>query len=140
MALLFLVGACNNKTDSMIVAARTEVKNYTAEQLYTNKSIGGVAFNADESKILVNANMSGIYNLYELNISDTLLKPLTNSTKESFFGIDYKEKFTDEASVVEAFGLTVSLVEGDDENIKITNPQDLVIAEAIIKNKSGVSA
>ena len=89
IALFFLVGACNNSKTDSTVTARTEVKKYTAEQLYTNKSIGGVAFNADESKILVNANISGIYNLYELNISDTLLKPLTTSTKESFFGIDY---------------------------------------------------
>ncbi len=53
----------------------------------------------------------------------------------SFFGIDYKDKFTDEASVVEAFGLKVSLVEGDDENIKITKTTDLLIAEAIISSR-----
>ena len=50
----------------------------------------------------------------------------------AFFGIDYKDKFTDEASVVEAFGLKVSLVEGEEENIKITNPADLLIAESIL--------
>jgi 2-C-methyl-D-erythritol 4-phosphate cytidylyltransferase len=48
------------------------------------------------------------------------------------FKIDYKDKFTDEASVVEAFGLKVSLVEGDEENIKITKPTDLLIAEALL--------
>ncbi len=48
------------------------------------------------------------------------------------FNIDYKEKFTDEASVVEAFGLKVSLVEGEEENIKITKPTDLIIAESIL--------
>jgi 2-C-methyl-D-erythritol 4-phosphate cytidylyltransferase len=48
------------------------------------------------------------------------------------FKIDYKDKFTDEASVVESFGLKVSLVEGDDENIKITTPIDLVIADSIL--------
>jgi 2-C-methyl-D-erythritol 4-phosphate cytidylyltransferase len=52
------------------------------------------------------------------------------------FNIDYKEKFTDEASVVEAFGLKVSLVEGEDENIKITKPTDLIIAESILSAKS----
>ena len=52
----------------------------------------------------------------------------------AFFGIDYKDKFTDEASVVEAFGLKVSLVEGEEENIKITNPADLLIAESIMSN------
>jgi 2-C-methyl-D-erythritol 4-phosphate cytidylyltransferase len=51
------------------------------------------------------------------------------------FNIDYKDKFTDEASVVEAFGLKVSLVEGEEENIKITKPTDLVIAESILSAK-----
>ena len=49
------------------------------------------------------------------------------------FKIDYKDKFTDEASVVEAFGLKVSLVEGDETNIKITKPEDLVFAAAVLK-------
>ena len=49
----------------------------------------------------------------------------------SFFGIDYKDKFTDEASVVEAFGLKVALVQGEEENIKITKATDLIIAEAL---------
>ena len=49
------------------------------------------------------------------------------------FAIDYKERFTDEATVVEAFGLKVTLVQGEDTNIKITNPIDLVIAEKILE-------
>ncbi len=53
----------------------------------------------------------------------------------AFFGIDYKDRFTDEASVVEAFGLKVALVEGDDENIKITKSTDLLIAEAILNSR-----
>jgi 2-C-methyl-D-erythritol 4-phosphate cytidylyltransferase len=48
------------------------------------------------------------------------------------FNIDYKDKFTDEATVVEAFGLKVHLVEGEDTNIKITLPADLLLAEQII--------
>ena len=51
------------------------------------------------------------------------------------FNIDYKEKFTDEASVVEAFGMKVHLVQGEDENIKITQPLDLVLAENIIAGR-----
>ena len=52
------------------------------------------------------------------------------------FQIDYKEKFTDEATVVEAYGLKVTLVEGEENNIKITRPIDLLIAEKIIKERS----
>lgn len=48
------------------------------------------------------------------------------------FQIDYKDKFTDEATVVEAYGLKVSLVEGEENNIKITRPVDLLLAEELI--------
>jgi 2-C-methyl-D-erythritol 4-phosphate cytidylyltransferase len=48
------------------------------------------------------------------------------------FEIDYKERFTDEATVVEAFGLKISLVEGEENNIKITSPEDLIIAESLL--------
>jgi 2-C-methyl-D-erythritol 4-phosphate cytidylyltransferase len=48
------------------------------------------------------------------------------------FNIDYKDKFTDEATVVEAFGLKVYLVEGEENNIKITKPIDLIFAENIM--------
>ena len=49
------------------------------------------------------------------------------------FQIDYKDKFTDEATVVEAFGLKVTIVEGDENNIKITKPVDLLLAERLLE-------
>lgn len=54
------------------------------------------------------------------------------------FEIDYKERFTDEATVVEAFGLKISLIEGEENNIKITRPIDLAIAEKILDYKQQV--
>ncbi|MFM2338303.1 MAG: hypothetical protein RL115_1496 [Bacteroidota bacterium] len=48
------------------------------------------------------------------------------------FQIDYKDKFTDEATVVEAFGLKVTLVQGEETNIKITEPIDMVVAEHLV--------
>lgn len=45
----------------------------------------------------------------------------------------YTEQFTDDASVVEAFGQTVTMVEGNRENIKLTTPFDLKIAEVLVK-------
>ena len=44
----------------------------------------------------------------------------------------YSEGFTDDASVVEAYGHAITLVEGNRENIKLTTPFDLKIAEALI--------
>ena len=46
----------------------------------------------------------------------------------------YRDAFTDDASVVEAYGVAVTLVEGNRENIKITTPGDLNMAEAVISN------
>ena len=44
----------------------------------------------------------------------------------------YRADFTDDASVVEAYGHDITLVEGNRENIKITTPYDLRVAEALI--------
>lgn len=51
------------------------------------------------------------------------------------YEIDFKDKFTDEATVVEAYGLKISLVEGEESNIKITRPIDLVIAEQYLNTQ-----
>jgi 2-C-methyl-D-erythritol 4-phosphate cytidylyltransferase len=48
------------------------------------------------------------------------------------FEIDFKEKFTDEATVVEAYGLKINLVPGEASNIKITMPEDLLLAQEIL--------
>jgi 2-C-methyl-D-erythritol 4-phosphate cytidylyltransferase len=47
----------------------------------------------------------------------------------------YSEKFTDDASIVEAIGQQVTMVEGNRENIKITTPFDLTIATALVANQ-----
>ena len=44
----------------------------------------------------------------------------------------YSPAFTDDASVVEALGVPVALTEGNRENIKITTPFDLRVAEALL--------
>ncbi len=44
----------------------------------------------------------------------------------------YSEEFTDDASVYEKDGNSINLIEGDTKNIKITYPEDLIIAEALI--------
>ena len=48
----------------------------------------------------------------------------------------FSSTFTDDASVMEAAGHKVTLVEGERENIKITTPSDMLIAEAIINAES----
>lgn len=48
------------------------------------------------------------------------------------FSQEYRHSFTDDASVLEAMGEKINLIEGNRENIKITTPLDLIIAEAIM--------
>lgn len=52
--------------------------------------------------------------------------------------IEFKEKFTDEATVVESFGIDIHLMEGEETNIKITQPIDIFIAEQILQTKKKV--
>ncbi len=45
---------------------------------------------------------------------------------------EYIPEFTDDATVLEKTGVKINLVEGNRENIKITNPEDLVISSALL--------
>ena len=45
----------------------------------------------------------------------------------------YSEEFTDDARVVESIGVKINLVEGSYKNIKITTPEDLLLAEVLMK-------
>lgn len=47
----------------------------------------------------------------------------------------YHASFTDEATVVESTGRQVHLIAGERSNIKITTPDDMVIAEALLRSK-----
>ena len=49
----------------------------------------------------------------------------------------YATTFTDDASVAEAAGIKISLCEGRRENIKITTPEDLALAQSIISRLQG---
>jgi len=80
---LVMLASCSTKQKSRMP------KQFTIEQLYNNLSVGAAGFNADETKILVDNNSTGIYNVYELNVADTLSKPLTHSKKDSYFAVDY---------------------------------------------------
>ncbi len=44
---------------------------------------------------------------------------------------------TDDASLVERLGKTVAVIEGSRENIKVTYPEDLVLAKAVLRERMG---
>lgn len=49
------------------------------------------------------------------------------------YSLPYRPDFTDDASVAEATGATIAIVEGSPKNIKITHPADIVLAETYMK-------
>ncbi len=61
---------------------------------------------------------------------DILLKAYANA----------KDNATDDSKLVEALGIKVKMVMGSYENIKVTTPEDLTVAEAIIKRRLNVSS
>ncbi len=48
---------------------------------------------------------------------------------------EYNPRFTDDATVVESLGVKITLIEGERSNIKLTTPEDMVYAEAMIEGK-----
>ena len=58
-----------------------------------------------------------------------LLRAYELAEKDGFVG-------TDDASLVERMGVKITMVEGDYDNIKLTTPEDLYFAEAILKKKN----
>lgn len=61
---------------------------------------------------------------------DLILKAYQEAFRNGFYG-------TDDASLVERLGVPVKIISGSYENIKITTPDDLIAAEAIIRRRAG---
>lgn len=55
--------------------------------------------------------------------------------REAYTLADPHKEFTDDASVLESLGEKINLIKGSYENIKITTPEDLMVAEAIINTR-----
>lgn len=54
---------------------------------------------------------------------------------KSAYNQHFNEVFTDDASVLEAAGSAINLVEGNIENIKITHRADLILVQALLNRK-----
>ena len=55
-----------------------------------------------------------------------------NLLQAAYEAIEIGRIFSDDASVVEHYGHVVHLIEGEYRNIKVTTPEDLVVAEALL--------
>ncbi len=81
LIVLTIMVACTQQT--------VEPTRYTIDQFFDNLSIFGGSFSADETRLLVTSNETGIYNVYALNTDGSGKQQLTFSEEESFFGNSY---------------------------------------------------
>jgi dipeptidyl aminopeptidase/acylaminoacyl peptidase len=81
LIILALLAGCSK--------APVEITHYTIEQFFDNLSIGGGSFSADETKLLVSSNQTGIYNVFAIQVDGSGEQQLTFSDSSSIFAISY---------------------------------------------------
>lgn len=64
-------------------------------------------------------------------LKETLIRGYDHAIKNRYFG-------TDDSSIVEQAGYEVKMIMGSYENIKITTPEDIIVAESLFKDKESV--
>jgi len=85
----------------------------------------------DDSGVIVDTpDRSRIFRVQTPQIfhADMIKGALTKAAKDHL-------PITDDCSAMDMMGVKTHVVEGDPDNIKLTTPNDIVIAEAIIKNR-----
>lgn len=95
------------------------------------------AVTATDSIRWVSGSEQKVMNRDEIRLIQTPQTFQVPLLKQAFENASHTQ-FTDEATVLEAMGISVSLVEGEYENIKITRPADLILADAILQKRSAL--
>jgi 2-C-methyl-D-erythritol 4-phosphate cytidylyltransferase len=121
--------------DSGLVAIHDGVRPFvsieTLERCYLEAEMNGNAIPCieivDSIRLIENNSSKAVdRSAYRLIQTPQVFK--TELIKRGFEQ-NYSPKFTDDASVIEAIGEKINLVEGNKENVKITTPYDLALAE-----------
>jgi 2-C-methyl-D-erythritol 4-phosphate cytidylyltransferase len=112
-----------------LVSAKTIIAAYKAAEMYGN-AIPGIPINDSIRQIESTRSIALDRSRYcAVQTPQCFRSEILKKAYEQ----DYKYTFTDDATVVEAMGEHIRLVDGNTENIKITGPKDIIIAEALLK-------
>lgn len=106
------------------------IKNCYSIAAKKGNAIPAITLSESVRKVSVHQNKAVNRNDYKVIQTPQCFK--TALIKKAFQK-KYSTKFTDDATVLESIGEHINLVEGNFENIKITNPNDLIIAKAYAK-------
>ncbi|MEM6866626.1 MAG: prolyl oligopeptidase family serine peptidase, partial [Bacteroidota bacterium] len=89
LIILCLVLLWSCKEEQKATETVEPLKTYTIAQMMDNEAVGGGSFSADNSKLLVHSNRSGIYNAYTIAVADGSMEALTASDSSSVFTTSY---------------------------------------------------
>lgn len=132
-------GLISIKEDGIVAihdAVRPLVSTKLISRLFEEAANNGNAIAAikpsDSIRQVISENESKVVNREELVLIQT---PQTFKIEQLRLSYQqpYQIKFTDDASVVEEGGFKINLIEGERNNIKITYPEDLELANLLIK-------
>jgi len=115
---------------------RPLVKKETIRSCVNKAKISGCAIpvlSPKDSIRMVDGSKSSIVNRDKIRLIQTP-QIFQNAGLQKAYKAKFQDSFTDDASVYEYSGGKVNLVEGNEENIKITTPFDLKIAELFLSS------
>ncbi|HTB32369.1 MAG TPA: 2-C-methyl-D-erythritol 4-phosphate cytidylyltransferase [Bacteroidia bacterium] len=112
-----------------LVSSKTILATYKAAEMYGN-AIPAIPINDSIRKIESTRTIAVDRSRYCATQTPQCFR--SNIIKKAYLQ-EYHYTFTDDAMVVESMGENIHLVDGNPENIKITSPKDLLIAEVLLK-------
>lgn len=125
----------NSIKNKGIIAIHDAVRPLISNELITKsflkaEELGNaiVAIKSKDSVRQLNGKTSKALNRDEIYLVQT---PQTFSSEilNKAYNQDFRNEFTDDASVVERMGISINIIEGENKNIKITFPEDIQLAE-----------
>ncbi|MBP3253160.1 MAG: 2-C-methyl-D-erythritol 4-phosphate cytidylyltransferase [Bacteroidales bacterium] len=130
------------KEDSAIVAVHDGVRPFVTKQMFEDSFVSAEKYG--NGVCAVKSSDSVRIGAVDDNKSTERNNVFLMQTPQTFradilkkaYNQPYNEKFTDDASVAEATGEKIYITQGGRENIKITYPFDLLLAEQILKQQN----
>jgi 2-C-methyl-D-erythritol 4-phosphate cytidylyltransferase len=120
-----------------LVSTKTIVTGYKAAEMYGNAV---PAIPLTDSIRQIDSSKSIAVDRTRYCIIQTPQCFQSTILKKAYSTAEYKIHFTDDASVIEASGEKIHLIDGNPDNIKITTPRDFILAEALIKYRPVVTS
>jgi 2-C-methyl-D-erythritol 4-phosphate cytidylyltransferase len=135
-------GLSTIKNDQSLVAIHDGVRPlvtseiiHTSFELAEQKGSAIAATQPKESIRIEYGNGSKSMDRSKIRMIQTPQTFRTYLIKEAFEAFEDSSEFTDDASVAEKYGVEIHLFEGNYSNIKITTPEDMIFARAILSEK-----